>query len=219
MITTEAPDRAEVLRYLGGADAQPDERLTALLDSCEKELLRIAEPKYLYRMINLPCDEWIAGEDIRAHLRGCDRAILLCATLGMAVDRTLRVTQIKDMSRAVVLDSMANVLIEQVCDKAERLIAAQLPDCHLTFRYSPGYGDYPIAMQKKFLEALDAPRKIGLSRNGSDLLTPSKSVTAIIGVSKEPVERRRRGCAVCNLRETCRYRRRGNHCGFENTSQ
>ena len=219
MITLEAPDRAEVLRYLGGADAQPDERLNALLDSCEKELLQIAVPKYLYRMVELPCADLISGEDIREHLRGCDRAVLFCATLGAEVDRTLRVTQLRDMSRAVVLDSMANAAIEQVCDKAERLIAAQLPDRYLTFRYSPGYGDYPITMQKKFLEALDAPRKIGLSRNESDLLTPSKSVTAIIGVSKEPVERRRRGCAVCNLRETCRYRRRGNHCGFENTSQ
>ena len=36
MITLEAPDRAEVLRYLGGADAQPDERLNALLDSTEE---------------------------------------------------------------------------------------------------------------------------------------------------------------------------------------
>ena len=40
MITLEPPERAEVLRYLGGAKAQPDERLTALLDSCESELLR-----------------------------------------------------------------------------------------------------------------------------------------------------------------------------------
>ena len=219
MITLEAPDRAEVLRYLGGADAQPDERLNALLDSCEKELLQIAEPKYLYRMVELPCADLISGEDIREHLRGCDRAVLFCATLGAEIDRTLRVTQLRNMSRAVVLDSMANAAIEQVCDKAERLIAAQLPDNYLTFRYSPGYGDYPITMQKKFLEALDAPRKIGLSRNESDLLTPSKSVTAIIGVSKEPVENRRRGCAVCSLREPCRYRRRGNHCGSENTSQ
>ena len=122
-------------------------------------------------------------------------------------------------SPAVVLDSMANVAIEQVCDKAERLITAELPDCYLTYRYSPGYGDYPVTMQQRFLEILDAPRKIGLSRNESYLLTPAKSVTAIIGASKQPVERRRRGCAVCNLRETCRYRRRGNHCGFEDASQ
>lgn len=219
MITLEPPERAEVLRYLGGAKAQPDERLTALLDSCESELLRIAAPKYLYRIIDLPCDELTPGEDIRTHLRGCDRAVLLCATLGMEVDRVLRVTQLKDMPRAVVLDSMANVAIEQVCDKAERLITAELPDCYLTYRYSPGYGDYPVTMQQRFLEILDAPRKIGLSRNESYLLTPAKSVTAIIGASKQPVERRRRGCAVCNLRETCRYRRRGNHCGFEDASQ
>ena len=76
----------------------------------------------------LPCEELIVGEDIRRHLRGCNRAVLLGATLGTEVDRLLRVSQIRDMARAVVLDSLASVAIEQVCCQADELLAAKYPD-------------------------------------------------------------------------------------------
>ncbi|MBQ1838930.1 MAG: hypothetical protein II127_04880 [Ruminococcus sp.] len=188
--------------------------MTRLMDDCEAQLLRVAQPKYLYRVVDLPCEELTVGEDIRRHLRGCDRAVLLCTTLGASVDRLIRVAQVRDMAEAVVLDSMASVAIEQVCRKADELIAAQFPGCFFTFRFSPGYGDYPIGLQKTFLRLLDAPRRIGLSVSESCLLVPAKSVTAIAGISEHPLERQRRGCAVCNLRKTCQYRRNGEHCGF-----
>ena len=40
------------------------------------------------------------------------------------------------------------------------------------------------------------------------------SVTAIIGLSKNEISKGRRGCACCNMREVCQFRKRGDHCGF-----
>ena len=154
------------------------------------------------------------GCDIKKHLEGCSKAALICATLGAEADKLIRVAQISDMASAVVLDSMASVAIEQVCRQVDGLIAELFPESYLTFRFSPGYGDYPIELQKTFLLILDAPRKIGLSASENSLLIPSKSVTAIAGISDKPIEKKRRGCAVCSLRETCRYRRNGDHCGY-----
>ena len=213
MITLQRLNRREALRYLGGAGVQRNEVMERMMDEAERELFRAARPKYLYKTVDLPDEELTAGEDIKRHLEGCRRAVLLCATLGAEVDRLIRVAQIRDMAAAVVLDSMASVAIEQVCQRADELIAAQLPGCFLTFRFSPGYGDYPIELQKTFLTRLDAPRKIGLSASDSYLLIPAKSVTAIAGVSEKPIPQKKRGCAVCNLRETCQYRRNGEHCG------
>ena len=204
MITLRPLNRREAVRYLGGARVQMNAEMERLLDECEAELLRAARPKYVYKVTELPCEELTVGEDIRRHLRGCDRAVLLGATLGTEVDRLLRVSQIRDMARAVVLDSLASVAIEQVCCQADELLAAKYPDAYMTFRFSPGYGDYPIGLQKT----------IGLSANECSLLVPSKSVTAIAGLSDSPVEKGRRGCAVCNLRKTCQYRKNGEHCGF-----
>ncbi|HCA05459.1 MAG TPA: hypothetical protein DEO32_06150 [Ruminococcaceae bacterium] len=214
MITLENLSRGEALRYLGGANAEPDKKMLSLLDECEEQVIRRASPKYLYTPLDLPCSELEAGNDIKNHLSGCKKAVLMCATLGADIDKLIRVNQITNLARAVVLDSFASVAIEQVCDKAELEIAEKFPGYYLTFRFSPGYGDYPISLQKYFLTKLDARRKIGLSVNESSILIPSKSVTAVIGLSENPVEQKRRGCAVCNLRKTCRYRKRGEHCGF-----
>lgn len=214
MITLEKLNRNEAVRYLGGAGISLNYRMDRLMDECEKEILEKANPKFLYTEIDLPNEEFMQGKDIENHLSGCCKAIVMCATLGAEIDKLIRISQIADMAKAVVIDSFASVAIEQVCSKADELIAEKYPDCYMTFRFSPGYGDYPIGLQQKILTLLDAPRKIGLTTNESCLLIPSKSVTAVMGLSDSPIERRKRGCAVCNMRDKCKYRRNGEHCGF-----
>lgn len=214
MIQLDRINRAEALRWLGGAHVVPDSRMNMLLDEAEAALLRAARPKYLYKITELPCEMLTHGTDMPKHLEGCKRAVILCATLGAEVDRLIRISQLTDMPRAVVLDALASAMIEQICTEIDALLAQQLPRAYFTFRFSPGYGDYPLRLQRDFLRLLDAPRKIGLTTTDSLLLTPSKSITAAAGISDKPVPRGRRGCAVCNLRETCAYRRKGSHCGF-----
>lgn len=214
MIVLGTLNRREAIRYLGGAKVEINSKMQELMDECEQMILSAASPKYLYKMIELPCKEIVKGKDIASHLGGCDKAILMCATLGSEVDRLIRITEISDMAKAVVLDSFASVAVEQVCCKVDELLAQKYPESYFTFRFSPGYGDYPIEMQGYFLRTLDAQRKIGLTANSNSLLIPSKSVTAVAGVSKSPVEKRKRGCAVCNMRDICKFRRNGEHCGF-----
>lgn len=214
MISVKHLSHSEALRYLGGANAEPDEKMLGLINDCEQQILKCLRPKFLYKAVDLPCERLVKGNDIAKHLEGCKKAVLLCATLGADADKLIRVTQVSNLARAVVLDSFATVAIEQVCDSAEQEIAKAFPGLYMTFRFSPGYGDYPVSLQKYFLGELDAGRKIGLSVNESYILIPSKSVTAVIGLSENPIEKRKRGCAVCNMRGECQYRRRGEHCGF-----
>lgn len=214
MIKLEKLNRNEAVRYLGGSGVAPNYRMDRLMDECEREILAKSSPKYLYIEKELPCEELMQGEDIKNHLDGCEKAIVMCATLGAEIDRIIRINQISDMAKAVVLDSFASVAIEQVCGKFDELIAEKYEGYFQTFRFSPGYGDYPIELQKSVLSMLDAPRKIGLATNENSLLTPSKSVTAVMGLSKTPIDRKKRGCAVCNMRDRCKFRRNGEHCGF-----
>ena len=71
-------------------------------------------------------------------------------------------------------------------------------------RFSPGYGDLPLELQKDVFRVLDCPRKIGLSLNESLLMSPSKSVTAIIGIGKGDVEAENK-CSACEKTD-CAYR-------------
>lgn len=213
MIELEKLNRNEAVRYLGGAGIRLNYRMDVLMDECEKAVLEKASPKYLYVEKNLPCPQIMGGKDIESHLNGCEKAIVMCATVGSEVDKLIRISQISDMARAVVMDSLASVAVEQVCNAFNKIIAEKYSDYNMTFRFSPGYGDYPIELQKIILQMLDAPKKIGLCTNDNFLLTPTKSVTAVLGLSKNPIERKKRGCAICNMRETCKFRRKGLHCG------
>lgn len=213
MIELEKLNRNEAVRYLGGAGIRLNYRMDVLMDECEKAVLEKALPKYLYVEKDLPCPQIMGGKDIESHLNGCEKAIVMCATVGSGVDKLIRISQISDMARAVVMDSLASVAVEQVCNAFDKIIAEKYSDYNMTFRFSPGYGDYPIELQKIILQMLDAPKKIGLCTNDNFLLTPTKSVTAVLGLSKNPIERKKRGCAICNMRETCKFRRKGLHCG------
>lgn len=213
MIELEKLNRNEAVRYLGGAGIRLNYRMDVLMDECEKVVLEKASPKYLYVEKDLPCPQIMGGKDIESHLNGCEKAIVMCATVGSGVDKLIRISQISDMARAVVMDSLASVAVEQVCNAFDKIIAEKYSDYNMTFRFSPGYGDYPIELQKIILQMLDAPKKIGLCTNDNFLLTPTKSVTAVLGLSKNPIERKKRGCAICNMRETCKFRRKGLHCG------
>ena len=207
MIKLEKLNRNEAVRYLGGAGIRLNYRMDVLMDECEKAVLEKASPKYLYVEKDLPCPQIMGGKDIESHLNGCEKAIVMCATVGSEVDKLIRISQISDMARAVVMDSLASVAVEQVCNAFDKIIAEKYSDYNMTFRFSPGYGDYPIELQKIILQ------KIGLCTNDNFLLTPTKSVTAVLGLSKNPIERKKRGCAICNMRETCKFRRKGLHCG------
>lgn len=214
MIKLDKLNRAEAVRYMGGAGIKLNYRMDRLMDECEKQILEKAEVRYLTAEIPLPDKDIMLGEDIKKHLEGCSKAVLVCATLGGEIDKLIRINQIQDMVKAVIMDSLASVAIEQACSRLDEMLAEKYKGLYMTFRFSPGYGDYPIELQKHILTRLNAQKKIGLTASDSYMLAPTKSVTAVIGLSEEPIEQKKRGCAICNMRSTCKYRRGGTHCGF-----
>ena len=215
-------NRAEAFRYLG-IKGVPDNATIQLAYECEKILLAEMAPKFCWAYADIfeNSDNSVklsgyalslSGNDLSAHLDGCCGAVLLAATLGNGVDMLLRKTQAQDMAKAVILDAMASAAIEQVCDEAEKEIAEKMENKHFTWRFSPGYGDFPIEVQKDFLTALNAQKVIGLCASQSGMLTPTKSVTAVIGVHEKSVQQQKHSCESCNMRDRCNYRKTGGTC-------
>lgn len=223
-IRLEQLNRAEALRYMGYNNSQGsvDEKVSFLLDKCEAKVLETSRPAYIYKVFDiesLPEGIGLAGtklvltgESIRTHLKDCRKAVLMAVTVSLDVDRLIRVTQLSDMAEAVMVDSFASVAVEQVCDKVEQMIVRDFPTMFTTYRYGVGYGDLPIAIQKDFVNVLNAHKLIGLSVTESGMLVPTKSVTAVIGLSEKPIEKGMRGCITCNMKEVCQFRKKGGHC-------
>ena len=82
-----------------------------------------------------------------------------------------------------------------------------------TWRYSPGYGDLPLDIQFDLLTLLQAQKRIGLTVMNSNMMVPTKSVTAFIGLSEGEVDRSTRGCESCNMKDRCKFMKSGGHCG------
>ena len=211
----------EALRYLGAADAP--ETLRRQVAGEAETLSAQFRPRHVCKV----CELDFQGEEI--FLRGtavvlkggtalkmlaqCHRAALLACTLGARFDLALTAVQARDMARAVILDACGSALVEQGCDEAEKELSARFPGRYLTDRFSPGYGDLPLELQRDICAALDTPRRLGLHVTESLLLNPVKSVTAVIGLSDRPQMARIRGCAYCQMRERCTLRKGGKHCG------
>lgn len=217
----ESIDRAEALQFLAYRGQELGE-IEPLLSQCEELVLKAITPLFVYRYFPLEyvgetpvlCGIELVGKDIAGHLGGCGGAVLMCCTAGAGADRLIRALQAEDMTKAVIADAFAGAAVEKICEAAEKEAAERLSGKHFTWRFSPGYGDFPLEIQPKLLALLNAPQKIGVCATESLMMTPCKSVTAIIGVSDEPIEKGRRGCAVCNMKNSCEYRRRGTHCGY-----
>ena len=217
-------DVAEALRYLGAGDCPP-ESLRQEMTAVAEKLTTHVTPKYTYRVFSLKheaegvrlqeTDLLLTGKSAERMLAECGRAVLLACTLGAEFDALLRREQARDMAKAAMLNACGSAWVEAGCDAAEKEIAARFPEQYLTDRFSPGYGDLPLSLQPELCAVLDTQRRLGLYVSDRCLMTPVKSVTAVIGLANEPQMARIRGCGFCAMRETCALRKGGKHCGNE----
>lgn len=206
-------DRAEVLRYMGYV-GETDAHIIETAQKAIDRITAVAVPRWRWVECSISALP-LSGQDIFRHLEGCDRMVMLCATLGISADREILRAERTSMLTALALDAAAGDAIEKICDYAEDEMRMHYGEqgFYLTGRYSPGYGDLPLTLQPEILRHCDAPRRIGLTVTPTNILTPRKSVTALLGVSAHPVSGRARGCGTCRLAANCPYRRRSMTCG------
>lgn len=228
-------DRDEALGYLGYTGQQVDEsllgRFHALADACEQQL----SPSFAWAVFPLDeertqwgdeaenpqivlagCGLVLAGHDICAHVRGACAVALLACTLGLPSERELRKHAAVSAADGLMYGAAASALVEACANTAESAVvaAAAQVGLHTNWRYSPGYGDLPLAVQPAFLRAVDATRRLGMSATSTCLLVPTKSVTAVVGLFDSPRAGAdvRTACGTCQLRKSCQLRKQGRTC-------
>ncbi len=180
-------DVDRILRYAGARDAGGE--LHALLLDCLAELEGRIFPRVCYREYSICREETaydlgfarIESRDLDRALEGCDSVIVFAATIGAAVDRLIqRYSRIAPL-RALMIDAVCTERIETLCDTFERDMTEGI---YHRPRYSPGYGDVPLDVQKDIVRALDTGGQIGVLLGESMLMIPTKSVSAFIGIRR-----------------------------------
>ena len=193
-----ARDYSETARYLGYQKITvPDEQISELIKTAAAEMLEVIKPQAVYEKFDLSVeydeaagtglvafsDVKIASKDLARNLRECSQVVIFASTLGPGCDQLIRRTQVKDQVKAAVFQATGAMFIEKCVDllnekiKGEALALGK----NARPRYSPGYGDVSLQVQKDFFRLLPCSR-IGLTLMDTLIMSPEKSVTAFIGL-------------------------------------
>lgn len=205
----------EVLRYAGAGGSSGD--LTTLLEEVRQEAEGVLSYGVCHMEIPIPENEELPvpgfspadSAILRSFLPGCRSTVLFAATVGMEFDRLLARHTRLSPARALLLQALGAERIEALCDAfcEEIRCQAEAQGLHTLPRFSPGYGSIPLTLQRNIFRLLDCPRKIGLTLNDSLLMSPSKSVTAFVGIRPCPAPAHSGHCGDCTKAD-CAYRRK-----------
>ncbi len=190
----EEISRKTIAKYLGYRGKALDEPTAALVEEAINELSAIP-PRHVLLRLPLSISEntvhigslAMESKSLAAHLKDCREAVLLAATLGVQADQIIRRASLLHMSRAVVLQACAAAKLEAYLNATGEALAQEFmkESLFLAPRFSPGYGDLSLSCQGELLHLLEAGKRIGLGLTAEHMLTPSKSVTAILGLSNK----------------------------------
>jgi hypothetical protein len=183
-------DKREIRRYAGASADFSD--LDPLIDECISEIKGRELGKVCYCEFAISRKDGrldlgfavTSSSDLAKNLDLCESIVLFGASIGIEIDRLISKYSRVSPVKALIFQAIGTEQIERLCDEFSRDIAKEKAPKGKTCRprFSPGYGDLPIEMQKDIFKALDCQRKIGLTLNASMLMSPTKSVSAIIGV-------------------------------------
>ena len=124
--------------------------------------------------------DWsIPSVSLCKNLSGCREAFLFVVTIGTEIDRLIARLAVASPAQQFVTDAAASALAEGGADAVSALLGDHR-SCRP--RFSPGFGDFTLAYQPELLRLTDAGRQIGVTVTDTLFLTPTKSVTAIMGV-------------------------------------
>lgn len=206
----EIPQRI-IEEYLGYYEIEANTEILDIIEDCKKEVLECVDYKACIAQVE--CCENENGvlclgfmesdsKSLVGNLRNCETAYVFAATTGAALHRLIGRNIIISPIRGMVTDSIGSAAIEAFCDYINKNVGDV---DYLRPRFSPGYGDLSLECQQTILDYLGAKKHIGLALTDGGMLTPVKSVTAIIGLSKEKNKcKSKKGCMVCD-RKNCPY--------------
>lgn len=189
--TNIAINHKEILRY-AGMD-KPTQQIDEIIDSCINEVKEKLQYKVCFSEFPIHIDNntidlgftTTTSANLANNLSNCKSVIVFAATIGLELDRLIKRYSTTAPSRAVIMQALGAERIESLCNAFNKDICNEKQILgHITKpRFSPGYGDLSINIQSDILSCLQCSKLIGIYLNDSLLMTPTKSVTALIGVS------------------------------------
>ena len=191
------PDFKETARYLGyRKSVVPEEKVSELIQKGAEEMRNVMNPQSVFEVFSLELNEerqeisfadvTIKSRDLMNNLKACRKVALMACTIGPQADALIRRNSSLNPVYASILQATGAMYIEEVVDftNAEIKKIAGEQGLRTRPRYSPGYGNVPLEIQREFFRLLPCTR-IGLTLMDTLIMAPEKSVTAFVGMMQE----------------------------------
>lgn len=182
-------NRREILRY-AQAGTSDDPVLADMMESCIKECEEYASFTYrvsyiVVPILSLDSDSGdidmqhirVTSRSLAKNLSGCTEAVVFAATVGPGIDRLIRKYTKTDPVRALFMQAIGAERVETLCN----LFCETFPQ-KLRPRFSPGFGDLALTIQPQLLSVTNARKNLAITLDEGCLMSPSKSVTAFVGI-------------------------------------
>ena len=158
-----------------------------LLNKCIDDFNKAVTYKYAY--IKTPvfvsggiCDFGFANvksSSLASVLCDSKEVFIFAVTTNIDIDRLITKLYLKKDPSAFFMDSIGSAAVESLADHVNHKICEGI---NTTNRFSPGYADFPLEFQRDLLARINATQTVGIILSDKLMMTPMKSITAIIGI-------------------------------------
>jgi hypothetical protein len=209
----------QVLRSLGKdpvSSRSQDPALLTYVARAIREAGPLMDPAVVYReykvkavkheSLKLAGDKAISGKWIVQRLAAAKCVAVIVCSLGTIVDDYIRACMEAEPGYALTLDAFGSAAVQALsmgaCSYAGK--NAKVQGWEATLPFSPGMEGWPARKGQQQIFSLLNPNGAGVHLDDSGMMSPSKSLSMIIGMGPE-VANAGRVCDYCSMRSSCRY--------------
>ncbi|MBQ7332749.1 MAG: hypothetical protein IJW38_00170 [Clostridia bacterium] len=179
-------DKREILRYAAGGNGA---EISALLDACIDKARSVLNYNVAFCELEFTirgnkCDFGkfcVSSASLAKNLSKARRVFLFVASVGHGIDRLIAKFSRTSPLSALLFNAIGTERVEALADSFVAWLEKE--NCAKALsRFSAGYGDLPLALQKDVFEILKPERQMGVFLSDRFVMSPSKSVTAFVGL-------------------------------------
>ncbi len=189
--------RREISRYLRLEGNAPDAATSADVERNLKRLEGAISLRHVasLRPVTKKGDAIVFGDFstssavLQKNMKTSEYALLFAMTLGPAVDRLISRLLITSKADAFITDACCTEYLESYangyCAHVREEAAQQGFIAHP--RFSPGFADFGLEFQWPLIRSLQADKKMHIALTQGNMLVPTKTITALMGLDRRNV--------------------------------
>ncbi len=156
--------------------------------------------------LNLAGGGYLSGSLIAKHLDRASHVIVAACTVGNRLSRHASEVGHTDPVRSMALDGLASAAAQELAAAACQHFKAMADATELIAGapLNPGMSGWPLPDGQSQIASLISLHRIGVEIDINGLMTPVKSLSFVVGFSKETDVFSWR-CDYCTMRDTCRF--------------